>query len=313
VTDWDPEPLWDKTRLFAARASTVEQEGSLFPFWSILALELLGRAVLANVHPTLLADPQSPDNLLYACGLGQVRKPKSVPATTVFSRCVKVVDDFTEADMKSSLGLVDLRNSELHSGATPFEGLRTAAWLAEYYRLCNLLLAPLGKSLRDLFGEEQGQAAETMISGAAEQLVAEVNEYVASVRRAFRVLATQEMADRRETGAQWIKEMRAAAYTPSAMGRVISCPACASEAWVGGELVRLAEPVAEEDAIVQEVVKIPTDLECRVCGLALAGHGRLHAIGLGGLFTGQLAEDPVSYFQIEFDPAEYYEPDYGNE
>lgn len=85
-----------------------------------------------------------------------------------------------------------------------------------------------------------------------------------------------------------------------------------------GEFVRSGEPQAGDDAIVQEMVKIPTGLQCPACGLSLSGHGRLHAVGLGGLFTGQLREDPASFYNIEFDLsdvdlADLYEPDYGND
>jgi len=105
---------------------------------------------------------------------------------------------------------------------------------------------------------------------------------------------------------------------PHRLGKVVPCPACDSQAWLTGEFVRAGEPVAEEDAIVQEIVKIPTGLECAVCGLRILGHGRLHAIGFGGLFTGELREDPASFFDIEFEPTEedfakFFEPDYGND
>src|SRR3978361_204773 len=68
VTQWDSDLLWEKTKLFAVRARQGEQEGVLFPFWSILALELLARTVVAAVHPVLLADPKDGENLLYAFG-----------------------------------------------------------------------------------------------------------------------------------------------------------------------------------------------------------------------------------------------------
>jgi hypothetical protein len=64
ATSWDDDVLWEKTKLYVARASREEQEGPLFPFWSILALELLARTVLASVHPALLAHRQAGSNLL---------------------------------------------------------------------------------------------------------------------------------------------------------------------------------------------------------------------------------------------------------
>jgi hypothetical protein len=318
MIEWSSDALWEKTKLFAARAGHQEQEGTLFPFWSILALELLARTVVANVHPVLLADPQSGENLMYAFGLGQLRRPKSVPTATVFRRCAKIVEDFTEADVLGALSLVDLRNEELHSGGVPFEGLGTAAWLADYYRICQVLLRSLGRELDDLFGAEQAGAAQQMIAGAAEQLVSEVNESVALQRRMFEVLSAREQTKCRRAGVAWINERKAEAWAPHQIGKVVDCPSCGCPAWMTGEFVRSGEPVAEEDAIMQEIVKIPTRLECPVCGLEVSGHGRLHALNLGGLFTGQLREDPASYFDIEFEPTEedfakYFEPDYGNE
>lgn len=80
----------------------------------------------------------------------------------------------------------------------------------------------------------------------------------------------------------------------------------------------MGEPQAGEDAIVQEIVKIPTALHCPACGLALSGHGRMRVIGLGGLFTGEHREDPASFYNIEFDISEVdlsqlHEEEYGND
>jgi hypothetical protein len=102
------------------------------------------------------------------------------------------------------------------------------------------------------------------------------------------------------------------------MGLVVDCPACEGKAWISGEFVRAGEPQAAEDEIVQEIVKIPTALDCAACGLSLAGHGRLHAIGHGGLFSAELHEDPASFYNIEFeiteaDIARYFEDEYMNE
>jgi hypothetical protein len=311
MTDWESDALWQKAKLYAGRAQTEQQEGPLFAFWSILALELLARTVVANVHPALLADPQNLDNLLYAFGLGQLRQPRSVQAKAVFSRCVKIVPDFTESDRDIALGLVELRNAELHSGATPFEGLKTAVWLAGYYRICQLLLRSLGRELDALFGPEQAVAAEKMVVAAAEELQSEVRDYISAKRKAFDADPRQD--ERRKSGAVELATLEDRGWAPHLMGSAVDCPACASRAWITGEFVRSGDPVAEEDAIVREIVKIPTRLQCFVCDLEIVGHARLHAIGLGGLYSGELREDPASFFQIEFDPTDYYEPDYGNE
>lgn len=312
VAEWDADAIWQKAKLFVARAEAEEQEGALFPFWSILALELLGRAVLANVHPVLLADPRDPENILHVFDLGGAGRPRSVPAATVFRRCARVVDDFADADIRSAAALIELRNEELHGGGTPFATLSTAVWLAEYYRISQLLLNALKRELGDLFGAEQAKAAQMMINAADEVLVSEANEEVAVARRAFEQLPEQEQTALRQAAAKAVQAELGASWAPNRMGKTVACPACTSSAWITGEFVRSGEPSAEDDAIVQEIVKLPTRLECAACGLRLDGHNRLHALKLGGLFTGTLREDPISYFDIEIEgPEEDF--DYGNE
>jgi hypothetical protein len=280
---------------------------------------LLARTVVASVHPALLADPQQEGaNLLYAFGFGQPKRLRSVPAATVFRRCAVVVDDFTDGDVNGAIGLIELRNEELHSGGTPFAGLKTGVWLSNYYRLTEILLRNLGKDLEDLFSEEEAQAARTMIAAAAEALESEVKQYIAEVRAAFEALGPEEQARRLAFGARVIGDRAEKAVAATDLGVIVECPACGGKAWVSGEFVRAGEPQAGEEFIVQEIVKIPTGLECPACGLTLSGHGRMHVIGHGGFFTGQLHEDPKSFYNIEFDISdvdlsELFEPEYGND
>jgi hypothetical protein len=274
--------------------------------------------VLASVHPALLADPKDGANLLYAFGHGQPERPRSVPAATVFRRCAVVVEDFTEGDVNGAIGLIDLRNEELHTGGTPFAGLKTGVWLADYYRLCQILLRAITRNLDDLFSDEEAKAAETMIVAATEALESEVKQYVADTRKAFEALDDEEQKRRLALGAKAVEDLEARAILPHDIGLVVDCPSCGGKAWVSGGFVRAGEPQAREESIVQEIVKIPTALQCAACGLTLAGHGRMHVLGLGGVFTGEVHEDPASFYNIEFDIsqidlADLYEPDYGND
>lgn len=318
MTIWDKDTLWEKTKLYVERAAAEEQEGVLFPFWSILALELLGRTALASVHPALLADPRTGEDLLHAFGYGNPSRPRSVPAATVFRRCSTIVEDFTDGDVNGAIGLIDLRNEELHSGGTPFAGLQTGVWLADYYRLCQILLRFLEKELSDLFGEDEARAAQQMIEGAAEELETEVKQYVADQRKLFEALSPDQQDEKRALAERVVASREEASAVPANIGVRLDCPACGSAAWMSGEFVRAGEPQAGEESIVQEIVKIPTALDCAACGLQLTTHGRLHAIGLGGLFTGELHEDPASFYNIEFDIsevdlAELFGDDYGND
>jgi len=45
--------------------------------------------------------------------------------------------------------------------------------------------------------------------------------------------------------------------------------------------------------------------------LTLGDHAKLHAVEIGGEYTAMEEHDPVEFHNI--DPADYFEPDYGNE
>jgi hypothetical protein len=58
-------------------------------------------------------------------------------------------------------------------------------------------------------------------------------------------------------------------------------------------------------------------LQCYSCGLLLDVHTALYGGDLGGQYSVTEEHDPVEFHQIDvaayFDPADYFEPDYGNE
>ena len=58
---------------------------------------------------------------------------------------------------------------------------------------------------------------------------------------------------------------------------------------------------------------MPVSLACSVCGLNLSKHGHLYHLGLGDVFTVTELLEPGDYFELAPDPADYYEPDYGND
>lgn len=84
--DWSEEALWNKAKRFHELAREHDREKPRYCFYALLSFEFLSRAALAKVHPALLADPQDPNNILYACGINATERPFSVPAKTVFHR-----------------------------------------------------------------------------------------------------------------------------------------------------------------------------------------------------------------------------------
>lgn len=315
---WDYESLWAKARLYVERASEQERDGSLYPFWSILALELLARATLASVHPALLADPREPSNMMFAFGYAQPRAPRSVAAKTVFLRCAQVVQEFTDDDVRSATALIEMRNEELHSGGTPFEGLGTSSWLIDHYRLCRILLTYLDKDLFELFGEEEARAAERIIEVQEKEILGEVKGTIASARKIWRALSGDERKQRRQSARMVLVATEGRAlHSPNQAGKRIECPACKTAGWTTGEVVKTGRPRAGEDEILQTFTKLPTRFVCFACRLDLNGEAAMAAADLGNLFDIEIGEDPASFYGIatadSVTAEDFFDDAYGND
>src|SRR3989442_2058018 len=70
-------------RGFRAQANNDTEE---YQLWASLALELLGKAALAKVHPALVCDPQHFPSLFAACGRQTSPDIRTIIAKTLFER-----------------------------------------------------------------------------------------------------------------------------------------------------------------------------------------------------------------------------------
>lgn len=308
---WDYDGLWQKAKLYASRALAADRNDAAFPFWSTLALEFLARATLSLVNPCLLADPQEGDNLLYACGFASGKAPVSIKAKTVFLRCQRIVENFTEQEYRFCMGLVQRRNEELHTAAPAFEDFPTNLWLAKFFRICELLLSSQKKSLRDLFGDAEATAADAMIKADSEQAKKEAFDLIAAAKKAFAAQIPQDSARNSVSLEEWF------AKNAPRFSKLGTCPACGEKCLIRGEKVRSFEPQLQGTDIVQETSVLPTNLRCPFCKLELGTHALLHGAELGGQYTVKDYHDPVAFHGIDpaeyFDPRDYYEPEYGND
>lgn len=312
---WGEEELWQKAKAMHANAGASNREEPLFAFWHALCLELLARAALAHCHPSLLADvgPSSDgNNLLYACGITPKVKnftPVSVKTKTVFSRCEKIIEAFTVEEEKFCNDFMNKRNEEIHTGGPGFAGYETGEWLADYYRVCKILLKHQGKTLEMLFGADETKAAEEMIAAAQETNKKETLDAISAAKKNYAALSPEEQSSR---GASAKKDRRI--YFRKKV-LPLNCPACGNECPVLCEPIRAGETRLQDGEIVQEMVVLPVKLDCSVCGLELKGHAQLHAAGLGGQRSMNEVQDPVKYHDIDIGEyiADYYEPEYDNE
>ena len=292
MSDWSHKGLWAKAQLYAGRAAEEETYNPLYPLWSTLALEFIGRSLLAKINMALLADATSDDNILHACGFPVGTVPRSIAANKVFKRCKLLIKEFTTADFEIAMGLIERRNAELHSGTSGFEGYGTEKWLADYFRICRLLLEAQEKTLADLFGEEQAVAAQKMISAAEERVLGTVKKAIFEAKRRFEALDDPAREACQKAAATQLKVLKV---------KQVNCPACGCKAIVRGERVSLKKTQVDDTTgtLYRRAIILPTSLECLCCKLSLKGHAALHAAGMGGNYEAVEEIDPAEYFGIE--------------
>ncbi len=291
---WERDPLWAKAKLFFDRAFSESREGPVFGLWCSLGLELLGRAALSSVSPTLLAEPDREHKyLLHALNRGSDRVPrKSITSIQVFTLCKTLFSQFTEDDFKLAVALINRRNEELHSGAAAFEEYKATKWLASFYKACSSLCSTMEESLVNLFGEEEARVAEGMILENRKEVLQHVTSLIGAHRKVFEGKSEQEREKVRIQVEEQGNEFSLKRY------HRVTCPACRCIASVQGITFGKEKVDHENDGIVVRQAVSPTNFECQACGLRLSGYAELEAASLGGQYTRRTTYTPEEYYGL---------------
>jgi hypothetical protein len=305
---WERDPLWAKARLFFERAFNELHDDSLFGFWCSLGLELLARAAVASVSPTLLAEPDDEHkNLLHALNRGaDGTQRKSIGTARVLGLCRTLFkSEFTKEDHTLAMALVNRRNDELHTGGAPFDEFPSRQWLKGFYHACRSLANVMEESLESLFGEEEGAAATEILNEAQSEVTQRVQSAIAAHRKVFQTKAQnvrEAMAIEAETEGERLSYAR---------HHRVACPACGCVATVTGEVFGSEHISHEESSIVGRQSVSPQSFACLGCGLALEGYSELEAAQLGGHYTRTTEYSPEEYYGLvdpdDIDPSGYIE------
>jgi len=305
---WEREPLWAKARLFFERAFNESRDDPAFGLWCSLGLELLARAALASVSPTLLAQPDNAHSyLLHALGRGSDRvSRRSISSAQVFALCRQLFGaDFTEDDFKAAMALANRRNDELHTGAAAFYQYRPAEWLPGFYRVSRALAVVMGESLEGLFGDEEAAIAQETLAEDENDTRQRVKSAVAAYARVF---GEKPEADRK--AAADLAEKRANELAYQRHHRVV-CPACKCIATVQGKAFGKEHTTHQEGLIKVRQAVHPTSFSCSACSLKLTGCTELNVAELGGPYTRTTEYTPEEYYGLinpdDFDPTPYIE------
>lgn len=301
---WNAEALYDKAERYMQNAARLDSDGWEYALWSSLALELLARAALANVHLALLADSEKQGaSLISALGFEPVEKkfsPKSIPVTEVFKRLTVLVPDFFAEHENFGVQHTGRRNAELHSGELGFDGVRGASWQPRFYQTCAALLGSMGMSLKDFVGKEEAKAAKALIEAASDEKAKAVLGDVEAHQKVWNAKDDKERATLADQAVVWATRQE---------GHRVNCPACRSASLVTGAPVAAAVRTLEDDEIVERQEYLPDRFECIVCGLKIAGLSRLVVVGLSDRYTNTQTYDAAEFYAEEADEWAQYEDD----
>ncbi len=291
---WEREPLFAKSKLFFERALEQERDSAFFGLWCALGIELLGRAALASIHPTLLAEPDREHrHLLHALNRGSERVPrKSITSVQVFTLCKSLFEVFTKDDFKASMALINVRNEELHTGASAFEQYKATNWLANFYRACNSLCNAMSVPLEELLGEDEAKIAEGIIAENRTQIEQKVKSEIAAHKRVFEGKIKQER-DKLKLEAE--EEGKKLAFQRH---HRVKCPACNCTATIQGtEFGRENVTTVDDEIIIRQAVS-PSTFECKACELKLNSYSELEVAGLAGHYMRTTTYTPEDYFGL---------------
>ena len=295
--DWSKDSLLNKALRYASLMFQQEKQDWLFGFWSAITLEMLTRAALANISPTLIADGKNWDNILYALGKqpnSAKFSPSSENTSTLLVKAESIFPEFTREMLSFSLSHIQRRNNELHTGGLPFDELGTSRWLPQFFSSCQVLLGTLDESLEFLFGDDEAETARELIEAH--------NDETAKVVKGT-ITAHKTLWDEKELGERENLMKQAELLSSRNVGHRVECPSCASASLLQGSAMGPPVKTIEDDMIIEKQSMLPSHFECVACGLKVLGFAKLNACGLGDAYTSTSHYDPPEYFGAS---AEWY-------
>ncbi len=278
----------------------LKEEHDQFLMQAAMCFELLGKARLATIHPSLIIDRDF-DSFLHVCAAGKhAQRPpwnlRTVNATEVLQRCLQLHPGLK--DYKDRLRLLaEFRNSAIHLGEIVDEERKEI--FHEFLAATALLADEMKISRSDCFGE-----FEDLVATHLDKSLTEVNRLTAEkLARAKTDYDRKYGALDREDTQGIIKAVESAYSLRRYEDQLTGCPACGNQGLLVGSIDVDWEADFDDGQIVGAyplVSLIPSNFICNLCGLSLDGSTELKAAGLG---------EPIHVEDV--DPADFYdEPDY---
>ncbi|WP_315773888.1 MULTISPECIES: hypothetical protein [unclassified Bradyrhizobium] len=302
------DALMGKSQAYIGRALAAKAAGTMgeYQLWASLALELVGKAALANIHPCLVADPNSYVSLFAAAGMNVSPDIKTITAKTLFERLAHVSKRFNEKTKNFCINMSERRNAELHSGEAPFEGVVASSWEGRYWHTVEIILEGCGSSIESWLGVDKAKVPKALLAEYTHATKQAAAIRVETAAEAFNALAKKQRdAAHARAAAVDVWNIRPSFRLLADHIWEAECPACKSRSFLAG--VKFDEEVSEDDngddpyEELVDVSYVAEEFLCTSCGLHLDNRDAIQAVGLD-----------VDHIETETRQREY-EPDYGND
>jgi hypothetical protein len=262
------------------------------------SFELLGKARLASIHPSLIVDKHF-DSFLHVCGAGKHTttppwKIKTITATEALQRCIQLHPSL-QGSQKPLMLLAEFRNSAIHLGEIIRDERKEIfhAFLAA----TSLLVDELAIKRETYFGQF-AELVATHLDDSLAEAHRDVAEQLAFSKNIYAQRYSALAKDQMEVVAKSVE----AGYPIEKYERVLTeCPACGRQGLLIGSYEVEWEVDYDDDGSLSGgypvVTMTPAEFFCLFCDLTLAGAVELQAAGVPPAVD---IEDP--------DPRDFYDP-----
>lgn len=305
-----PETLFSKSQVYICRGLRAKNVRELeeYQLWASLSLELLAKSSLSSLHPALIADPKHPQSLFAACGKILSPDVKTITANTLFERLGHISKRFDTRLHKFCEQLSLRRNSEIHSGESPFSGMKSDVWEKEFWYAVQVILSIQNKELDEWLGMEGSTVPNQLLLDAENAIQMAVQTRIKIAKDDFE--GKHKSQKKRDELIQSLQDIHYWEYDekfkiPIDSREPYECPACRAMGILGGILwdEKICDDYDSTDPSAVHVEKTFSveEFVCINCDLHLIGKRELRVTDL-----------PEEFCEIEELELEY-EPDYGND
>ena len=304
------DALFSKSKIYMGRGLRAKNVNDMeeYQLWASLALELLAKSTLSNLHPALVADPTHYQSLFSACGHPLSPDVKTITAKTLFERLLHISKKFDKRIQHFCEQQALRRNSEIHSGESPFSGMSPDAWEAKYWHAAHILLELQKKDLEQWLGADKSQAPKQLLSETQNAIAMMVKTKFDHALDDFRKehkneSKRKEAIELSKKEKHWGHFERFNFFVDNY--QLDECPVCGGDGVLGG--TQYDEEISEEqdpdDPFVEyvDITYVTDEFVCLACNLHLQGSQEIHASTL-----------PDEFYDTEEREREF-EPDYGND